>query len=338
LVTIKDIAQAANVSITTASLILNNKEGAIRISEPTKQRVIEAARKLGYVPNLSARQLRNREDHRRLTLALLWPMDTRASTIVRFLNGIQEYIMIEEETEIELLIEPYGEKGIQSVKGLEVPNRFNGAILAHTTKADEQYMDGFSPSVPIVQFHRYSSKYSYVNANNFQAGEKVAEHFIQNRHQQIAILYPEVSSEALELRLAGIIGRLEKAPQTMYIQKTCTFTEYGGYQAVRELIQEGYDPTALICISDHVAMGALSALHDHGVSVPDQCEVMGFDNQEFSKFTIPKLSTVHLPVEKMAKRATQILVQSILDPLSPVTQEVFDLEIIHRSTTKRGNA
>ena len=109
-------------------------------------------------------------------------------------------------------------------------------------------------------------------------------------------------------------------------------TAKGGYEATSALLG-AVRPDGLICLSDQVAVGALSALHDAGVPVPDACEVMGFGDAEVSRFTIPKLSTMNLPVQAMAQRAAQFLLQQILGRSKTPQRETFPIRIVHRETT-----
>jgi len=331
-VTIKNVAKAANVSIATASLILNQKEGAIRFSEATIQRVKEKALELGYVPNMSARKLRqNENDGAALTLAVLWPIDTRVGLIGRLLNGIHQYTTEFDTVKINLLVRTMGDDGVREVKELYAANLFNGAILANTTVDDEAYIHQFPPSVPIVLFNRFSPIYPFVSVDNFGAAKKVAEHFVKNGHSSVVVLASAISSQALEDRLAGFMDGLQGLD---HVVVRCECTEASGYVVVAKMLAAGQRPTGLISVWDQTAMGALSALNDFGVKVPAECEVSGFDNQVYSSFTIPKLSTVNVPVEKMAFQAMKFLVQESMDPLNTEKNMMFGLDIIHRGTTK----
>jgi len=286
---------------------------------------------------MSARNLRGSDNTTKLTIALIWPIDTRVSLVGRILTGIQKYIASQNNNEIKLLVETFSnEHGITQVKGLKTSNLFNGAIIANTTEKDEELLNNFIPDIPIVLFNRFSSVYSVIHAKNYEAGKEVAEHFIKNKHQKVIILVPDVSSQALESGLAGITERFdgEQSTSIKYLKRYCSYTEQGGYESIQSLLSEKYIPTAIICLSDHVALGALSALNDEGITVPDDCEIIGFDNQEFSKFTNPKLSTVNLPVEDMAYNAGEMLVKKIVNPYSSIDIDTFDLSIIHRGTTK----
>ena len=331
-VTIKNVAKAANVSIATASLILNQKEGAIRFAEATIQRVKEKALELGYVPNMSARKLRQSEETgANLTLAVLWPIDSRVGMIGRILNGIHQYTSTLDSIKINLLVRTMGEDGVREVKELYAANLFNGAILANTSLEDEAYIHEFRLSVPIVLFHRTSSVYPFVSADNFGAAKRVAEHFRKNGHKKVVILASSIPSQALDHRLTGMITGLRDVEYSIV---RCSCSEASGYEAVQRILSTGQRPTGWLSVWDHTAMGALSALHDAGVRIPDDCEVFGFDNQIYSNYTIPKLSTVNLPVEDMAFHAMRLLVQESMDPLNADKHKMFPMDIINRGTTR----
>jgi LacI family transcriptional regulator len=328
-VTIKDIANAAGVSIATASLILNKKEGAIRFSQNTQEKVRQAALSLGYIPNMAARNLRQ-TDRTNLTIAVVWPIDRRVKFIGRVLTGIQNYISDEKSVNINLIVKTFGSEGLKSVKELLAPNLFNGAILSNMTVEDEEYLHSITPKVPIVLFHRSSPQYPYVNADNFAAAQSVAKYFTNSGHKKIAVLAPVEQIQSWNQRIAGFYSILAGN----YAVYPCASNEEGGYEAVARLVREGYIPTGLICICDQVAMGALAALQTAGIAVPDECEVFGFDNQVFSNFTIPKLSTVNLPVEEMAYYATMLLVERCTHIPASVGSRTFEMQLLHRDSTK----
>lgn len=340
MVTIRDIAAKANVSLTTASMVLNNKAGAVRISEKTQQQVLAAASELGYVPNMSARQLRQ-PGPKVLTLALLLPVDSRVSMVGEMIGGIQQYLLSEEkETQIPcaLVVETYKQGCIREVEGLFSPHRFNGAIAANLSAEDQEQLHQLPSKVPCVLLQRRSERYSYADAANYEAGRELVKHFAQNKHAKLFILVPSVSSDAVTRRVQGMQHELATirsnsgvAPELVIVP--CDFSEEGGHEAVYKLLPNHPSPTAVVCLSDPIAVGALSALYEAGVRVPEDCELMGFDNLSVSRYTIPKLSTVDVPVRRMAYEAARMLVHQIVNAGSPQQAVTFDMTLIHRETT-----
>lgn len=336
LVTIKEIAAKANVSLTTASIVLSNRSSSIRISEKTKKKVLDTAAALGYLPNLSARQLRQTGENV-LTLALIMPIDSRVSIMGEILLGVQQYLTSPEvPLSCALIVETHNPGRIEDIKGLFVPSRFNGAIAANLSADDQQLLHRSEVKVPCVLLHRESEMFPYADANNFAAGQLAAAHFLRNGHRELVILAPRISSDAIQKRVEGILNELSLQPgnAVRHILIECEFSEEGGYEAGKRLLASQGTPTAVVCLCFPLAVGVLSAMHEAGVAIPRQCEVIGFDNKSSPQYTIPKLSTVDIPIGQMARQAAKMLVNLILNPNAPQDSVTFDVQLVHRETTR----
>lgn len=296
----------------------------------------DAAAEIGYLPNLSARQLRLTGENI-LTLALVIPIDSRVSLMGEILRGVQQYLTSPEiPLQCSLIVETHNPGQISEIKGLFIPSRFNGAIVANLSADDQRFLQQEEVKVPCVLLHRYSDDFCFVNANNFRAGQLAAEHLMRNEHQRIAILAPNISSEAIRNRIEGVMDEISLRNETKAeaILMECDFSDEGGYKAGKRLLAEPRPPTAIICLSFPLALGMLSALYDVGLRIPEQCEVIGFDNKSGPQFTIPKLSTVEIPIGAMARQASQILVDQILNPNATRESTTFDVQLVHRETTR----
>lgn len=329
---IKEIAQLAGVSQGTASMVLNGKGDKYRISASTQQKIMQAAQQLNYQPNISARRLRSGGETVLPIIALFWSLDTRTALVGRFLKGVQ-YALNELENEYEILIQPYEGKKIHKIHSLRTGTRFNGAIIANSTEEDEQFLEQTDLNVPIVLYQRDSDKYSSVNVNGYRSGENVAEMFASRGHHRLGLIVPNVSSRAIRLRMEGFLakaGELGLEIQDEHIVHE-DFSYQGGYEAVKRLAT--YDcplPTALFVISDQMSVGALKALDEIGVKVPDDIEIIGHDNDEVTHFTIPTLSTVHLPVEEMATECVKLLTDMMLYKSNMKVSKMMDTHIVSR--------
>lgn len=340
MVTIKDIAAKASVSVTTASLVLNDKDGAARISAKTKQRVLDAAAAIGYIPNVSARQLRQQGEPT-LTIALLLPHDSRVSIMGELITGIQRFLLAgDAPVKCSLSVEMYKAGELASVGGLKDRARFNGVLLANLSEEDEAWVHERPGSLPCVLFQRRSELYDYVDCDNTQAGRDVARHFAGNGHQRIAALVPRLSSDAINRRIRGLLAELAAAEGRSVepLIRFGDFSEAGGYRATVELLQDGIAPTSIVAFSDQMAMGALYALQERHIPVPESCELIGFDNLPLSLYTIPALSTVSVPVQNMAEYAGRLLLSRIIPGSPQLPSRTFDMPLLHRATTRGVNA
>jgi len=333
---IKEIASIAEVSIGTASFVLNGKGDQMRISKLTQERVLKIAKELGYTPNISARRLRTGGEKVLPVIAILWPNDARASLLGRFLEGIQEKLKLKDQKrEFELLIQPYENENLDKLTSLVTGTRFNGAIIAFATDTDMEYLETNELNVPIVIYQRKSDKYSTVTVDSFSAGEKVADVFWKKGHKKVGVLIPKFSSQAVSQRKEGFEKRC--AYHSLELSHTNilsgSFSEEGGYQCVKKWLKnEQKIPTAIFSLTDEMAIGALAAFHEAEIRVPEDVEIIGYDNNEHTKFTIPSLSTVHLPVEEMASQCVKTLLQLIEKRTKTPVQSSFESTIVFRKS------
>ena len=305
---IKDIAALANVSQGTASLVLNGKGDQYRISPATQQKIFEAARQLNYRPNISARRLRSGGETVLPVVALLWTLDARASLIGRFLRGLQQS-MAELQEDCELLVLPYVGDRLCDIASLRTGTRFNGAIIANLTEEDEQFLEEADLNVPVVLYQRHSKKYACVNVDSFRSGKDVAAAFAERGYRNVGLIVPDVSSSAVRLRVEGFLDGVSERGLQLCPPVRSDFSESGGSEAIHRLCRECGDqfPQALFVASDQMAVGALAALRELGKDVPRDVAIVGYDDDEVARYTVPSLSTVHLPVERMASACLEII-------------------------------
>lgn len=329
---IREIARLANVSQGTASIVLSGKGKQYRISDATQQRIFAAAREMNYQPNISARRLRSGGETVLPIIALFWALDTRTVLMGRFLKGFQQTIAAI-EGDYELLIQPYEGTRLDAVQSLVTGTRFNGAIIANATEADEAYLEEAQLQVPIVLYQRNSTKYATVNVNNYGSGEEIARLFASRGHRSVGAILPNISSKASNLRRDGYLAKAAELGLVVP-EKHILYAEYserGGYEAACRLLEEGgTPPTALFVISDQMAVGALAAFHQFGCPVPGQIEVVGHDDDEVSQFTIPALTTVHLPVEEMAGECVRLLIQLMQHQMTEPISRRLDSHLVIR--------
>lgn len=338
---LRQIAKLAGVSPGTASFVLNGKGEQYRISASTQQKVLEVAQQLNYKPNISARRLRSGGEKVLPIIALFWTLDTRTQLIGRYLKALQ-IAMDGLEQEYELLIQPYENGKLSEVSSLRTGTRYNGAIIANLSEEDQLFLEQAKLNVPIVLYQRHSLKYTSVNVESFQTGVNVAEHFFRNGHKRLGLIIPDNSSRAIFLRKEGFVQRsLELGMQLVEEHIVYeSFSEKGGYSAINKLyvnrhLQESQQqPTALFVLSDQMAVGCLRALQQLEWSVPEDLEIIGHDNDAVSEFTVPSLSTVHLPVDEMAAASIQLLDELIQHKTEEQKNLLFDTQLVVRESCR----
>lgn len=344
MVRLSDIAARAGTSVSTVSVVLGDRPSSVRISEATRQAVLEAARELGYLPNLAARRLRsNGAQTRTLILAIAYPIDSRFSLISRIVSGVQRQIhllrgdLASLNVAVQLTIETFELGSLDRLRGITEPLWFNGLIVANTSTDDDAFLDAVTPSVPLVLFQR-QSRHSWVNNDSRQVGRLAVEHLIDLGHRRIALIYPEGSgSQAQALRVEGSREALERAGLPINLIAPAAGANWAGdaYVAMQHLLDlaPGARPTGVFATNDLLAIGAMRAIRDRGLRIPDDVSVVGCDDAEFAAYQDPPLTTVHLPIEEMAARATTIVLDLIYQRVEAPIQEMFAVNLMVRPSS-----
>lgn len=343
---LKAIAAHAKTSVTTVSLVLNGRGGEYRISEATRRQVLESARLLGYTPNLVARRLRSGKGAPPLTIGMLLPDDERLTITVRAVGTIRETLDAwAAERGVgapELLIETYQGGRLAEVRSLRENTRYNGAILFSTLPEDDRFLgeNGALP-VPVVLVQRSVAGHGWVNVDNHRVGARVADHLLDLGHRRFGVVAASVRGTALDDRREGFLGRLREragivVPEGRVVRGA--FSEAGGAEAAGRLLadvgrEEGAGPTALYVTADLMAVGVLHALKASGRSVPGDVSVVGTDNDPYTPFTDPPLTTVDVARTRSAALATRALLErAVGEEVEPWTK-LLDGALIVRASS-----
>lgn len=330
---LKEIAERVGISVGTVSLVLNNKASNVRISEATRQAVLQAARELGYTPNIAARRLRQ-GGNQQITLAIAWALDSRFGLLGRVLRGIQTFFETTGgESNLEVVIETFRPGQLSQVPSLQVSGHFHGIIVGNSTPEDDQFLENTDVPYPVIRFHRTSQKHCAVNSDGFRASQEVVDYLIGLGHRQIGLVIPEVASAAVQSRVEGFKARmahhgLENSWQVAY----GPFTEAGGLTAARHLLESDNRPTAIFVLSDTMAVGALHAAKRLGLSVPRDLSLVGYDDSDGSAYLDPPLTTVRVPIEAMGAEAARLMVEQLHRRLTEPKTVWFPTELVIRES------
>jgi len=343
IVRLSDIAAHASTSVSTVSIVLGDRPSPVRISAATRRSVLDAARELGYTPNLAARRLRsNGAQLRTIVLAIAYPIDSRLSLIGRVVHGVEQQIQsIQDQLEslgvtIQLTIEAFELGRLHLLRGLTEPVWFNGVLVSNTSTEDDAFLEALSPSVPLVVFGRYS-RHSSVNTDSEAVGRLAGEHLVGLGHRRIGVINSDARSQAQLLRIQGFRDALQRAgvdPPREAVAQNTTWAP-AAYEAVVPLLEmsPGQRLTAIFATNDLLAIGVTRAIRDRGMRIPDDVAVVGCDDAEFAAYQDPPLTTVHLPTEEMGARATAILLDLIYQRTTAPIQEIFPSRIVIRQST-----
>jgi DNA-binding LacI/PurR family transcriptional regulator len=334
-VTSRDVAQRAGVSRTTVSFVLNEVEG-VRISKETRQRVLAAAKDLGYVPDATAQALVSR---RTRIIGLVFSRSYHHLASDAFLLQIVDGLLdVVRQHGIRLLldsVENLDQK--DSYLSLARTKRIDGIILSLPRTDDQELHALAEEGFPVVLIGRLpTERICSVDVDNCSASQTAVEYLISQGHKRIGcITNAPTSFIAAADRLRGYRQALADAGLTydQNLVRYGDFSPHSGYDAMSNLLQEANLPTAVFVASDVVAFGAMTAIQEHQLKIPDDIAVIGFDDVPLSRYMNPPLSTIRLPAKNLGHRAGELLFDLILHQVEPGRQVTLETELVVRNST-----
>lgn len=309
-VTIVDVAKLAGVSKGTASKALNNQN---YVSEETRERVLDAARKLNFSPNHVAQSLK-----RKRTFAIgLITDDLEGLFTTSMLRGVEEAVSSKNFNVI--LCNSFGDASREKTHlEMLLTRQIDGVILLSGYRVRERGGPALDlGDIPVVYLYQYTHVIAApcVIPDDFGGAVLGTRHLAHAGRRRIALINGPAHYEATHQRLDGYRQELEAAGirfDPALVVTSRKWHQNYGYDAAQQLMAAAKPPDALFCASDSLAIGALDALHSLGYQIPNDVAVVGFDNRPHSAHQRPPLTTVALPLHEMGKLAGELLIESIL--------------------------
>ncbi|MBN2795552.1 MAG: LacI family DNA-binding transcriptional regulator [Clostridia bacterium] len=307
-VNIKDIAKVAGVGVSTVSRVLNNQPD---VKEETKKRVLQIIEELNYVPNNSARNLkRTKTNH--IGIFVIGDFSTFFSEVIESL----EKILSSNRYSVMLHFHQGMKNTIEAAIQFALEKKLVGLVFlgGHLKKNEEGYLKQLK--IPVifastvieegVDFELFSS----VTIDNYKAAYEGVTYLLENGHRRIGMISAGYGDDSVaEARFMAYRDALSDFKVT-YDEKLVSggnYTMASGYKAMEELLDEKV--TAVFAIADTMAIGAMKAITDHGLKVPEDISVLGFDGLELGKYMTPSLTSIEQPTRYMGDQAGQILLE-----------------------------
>jgi DNA-binding LacI/PurR family transcriptional regulator len=333
------LAEHLELSQTTVSLVLNESPSAKSIPPETRNRVVEAAKRLNYRPNYFARSLRQ---SRSMSVGVLAP-DLSEGYFTRVMSGVVEELTAAHYFYFTACHE-WKRELIERYPRMLVERAVDGFLLLNTQA------DHINVPAPVVAISAHSAAANATNIilDHHQAVELAFAHLYELGHRRIAILRgpraipdsefrwessQQVARE-MDLKLdPALVLRIDAAGWSMKTGYHPMAPEIG-YKPVQALLERTRDFTAVFCFNDIAAIGAMRALRDAGLRVPEDVSVVGFDDILSAAYATPSLTTVRQPLSEMGKRGAQILLERIADREKEFPAEVvMSPELVVREST-----
>ncbi|GGA13249.1 LacI family transcriptional regulator [Paenibacillus marchantiophytorum] len=300
MVSIKDIAKKAGVSISTVSYAIN---GNPKVTKETSTRILAVAKELNYVPNAAARSLKKQETK----IIGVFLTDFNGAFYGELLQGIKEVL---NKQGYDLIVC----SGVQSHRLL--PERtIDGAIVLDTSFSSEELLQYAERGHKLVVLDR---ELSHANVNQVlldnKAGAALAmEYLIEEGHRKIYVVAgPEASFDSMQ-RLQAVRQVVNRHQPLAYTQILGDFNKSAGEEAAKQIIQEYTEPVAVFCLNDEMAIGLYNAVKKSEYKIGTHIHIIGFDNIELTQYTEPRLATIDYSKRKWGALASEQLLKLIDD-------------------------
>lgn len=311
-----DIARAVGVSQALVSQVLN-RATTLAVPDDTKQRILEAAHRLGYVTNRAARSLRTRKSS---TIAYVIP-DITNPFYPEFVRGIEERADASGYDLVTYSTRNMAEKELRALDAVQ-QGLVDGVIGVFFHVSAKHLKPLVDRGIPIVRFESRPRcvrdfPLDCVYVNNLEAGKAVVDYLVLRGHRRIAMITGR--SGPRRDRFLGYARGLAAHGLAWdpSLVRYGDFRAEGGYQAMRELLRSDPLPTATFVNNDLMAFGALGALRDAGVDVPGEMAVVGFDDIPMAALVDPSLTTIAQRPRAIGKRAAELLIARLEGDESP---------------------
>lgn len=332
-VNIKDVAERAGVSVSTVSRVLNNGK---YVKPEVRQTVRQAIEDLDFVPNSIARSLVRKKTN----LIGVIASDLSTSFFSSTLSYIEEAAS---QNRYNILVGNIKENLEKELKYLQVfkEMQVDGIIIMHEmmNKEIERFLKNIT--IPIVLCSARPSASvgcPSVNIDDRQAAYDTVKHLISLGHRKIAFIGGDVKEISTgKLRYEGYLGALQDAG----IKVRPEWVRFGnlkmaaGYDLMQSILKEKAKPTVVFAVSDDMAVGALNCIVDHGLKVPEDISLVGFDDSGITETVRPKLTSLHQPIQQIGEMSVDILIKMIEGNAPGVKEVILHHQLIERDSLRR---
>lgn len=329
---IKDVAKEAGVSIATVSRVLNDVDV---VNEETKKKVVDAIAKLDYRPNIVARSLKTQ---RTRTIGIVVP-DISNQFYPEIVRGAEDVANIYNYNVILCNTDLDSEKEIEYLRVLR-EKMVDGVIYMSNSMENEiiNTLNNLKLPTVLVETNSKNNEFPSVTIDNEKAAYDATNYLIKKGNKKIAYIgvSPEIAN-ASSIRYLGY----KRALEDNGIKYNDNLVQFGGLKAadgrdgMQLIIDKVKKVDAVFCASDEIAMGAINTLREKGINVPEEVDVVGFNNIYAASIYYPKLTTVEEPMYDMGSVGMRMLIKLVNKKEIEQKHYVLDYKLIERDSCKR---
>ncbi|TSB47421.1 LacI family DNA-binding transcriptional regulator [Alkalicoccobacillus porphyridii] len=323
-VTAIDVAKLAGVSQSSVSRVFGS--GA-NVSKENYERVMAAANELGYRPNAIARGLITQKTN----MIGIIMRDIKNPFYPEVLERFSQ--KLSKEGYHLIFISAKNEEVNEDELHRLLDYKVDGVIITDATPTSDALQPFLTSEVPVVLFNRYidTPSTNSVCCNNYQAGFEIGSYLTGRGYEDLAIISGPMETSTAMDRLKGLKDCIQTLSATITHEKQGNYTYEGGFQATMDLL-EGGCPQVIICGNDIMAFGAMDAIRQKGLKVPEDVSVIGFDNVSMASWPAYELTTWSQPMDQMVNAAVELLVKEIEGNQIEPARLSFDGQLIERKT------
>jgi LacI family transcriptional regulator len=329
-----EVAKEAGVSRTTVSFVLNNAPRS-GIPEETRRRVLRAAARLNYYPNVTARRLAS---GRTYTIAFVMHQNPERAAADLFLpevlRGLNAAVM---RHGYHLLFRPVDpDSSEDGYSYLIYEGHVDGIVLSGPQLEEREAVELYEQNLPVVITGRLPGHLvPFVDVDNYQGSQLATNHLISLGHRRIGLITnAPLTYVASRERYRGYQDSLLAADlyyDPSLVKEGC-FTSDSGFQAMNLLLGLDDPPTAVFVASDVVAFGAMQAIRSYGLSIPEDVAIVGFDDVSIARYMQPFLTTVRLPAYRLGWKAGELTLQLINHEVLPEEGLLLPTKLVVRAS------
>ena len=330
MVNIKDIAKLAGVSPATVSRVINEKS---YVKAEVREKVLALVQETGYVPDNAARSM---VLQRTFTVGIVIP-DTFNMFQRQLFSTMEKHLEGFGYRSLFFFVKPDPESETKCLRRL-LAEKLDGIIMIHEVGAEDFFESLSQAGVPVVltTFARDEFDFPSVHVDEFAGALMATNHLIRLGHRDIGLITGQEFSFGLQ-RAAGFRAAMEAAqiPVDEYrVILVASYAPEDGRAGMRELLAKGKALTAVFAATDELAIGAVRALYEAGLTVPGDVSIIGFDDIDISGFLSPGLTTVRQPIVEMGQKTAELMSQRIAGKAKGIRSTVFGYELMVRESTR----
>lgn len=326
MVTSIDVAALAGVSQPTVSRAFDQEAS---VAPETRAKVLAAAKTLGYQPNVIARSLSTQRTH---IVGLVMANLTNSLFYPRVLDAFTE--QLQRHGKQTLLFNVAPARPVDDILAQILGYQVDALVIVSTTPSHDIINECTQRRTPVILFNRLApqTSASSVCCDNVAGGQTVADLLLDSGHKQIAFLGGIASTATNKMRESGFVNQLQTRGYGGLLREEGTYTYQSGFEATRHLLALSPAPDAIFCAADIMALGAIDAVREAGLSVPGDISIVGFDDIPVAGWPAYSLTTIRQPIAEMVETAVSI----ITNPHAPTGQtHLLPGELVMRGSTRR---